>query len=368
MPARKRRKMRWQRCLAMTTKRRDFLRAAGAGLLVPSLASCGGVDKLADDTVPASNFDEDSTAEEVTEGLDLRGKFAVVTGCTSGIGLETMRVLVQRGALVAGTSRSLERAREACKSVGGVTMPLRLDLGDFDTVAQCADVIRMLQKPVDMLICNAGYRGGGNERQLINGVEKHFVINHLGHFILVNRLMERLYVAHQGRIVIVASRVAYRDAPEEGILFDDLGMARSYSDAAAYGHSKLANALFSLQLGQILRGTRITSNALHPGVISTELDRNLSAVSRFAWQAYVKLNGKSVEEGAATSCYVATHPGLGNISGKFFEDCNAVTIEGQGHMHNLAMAGQLLQASIDLTADWLIEFKKPERKNIERQD
>ena len=106
-------------------------------------------------------------------------------------------------------------------------MPVRLDLGDFDIVAQCADVIRTLQQPIDMLICNAGYRGGGNERQLINGIEKHFVINHLGHFILVNRLMDRLYRSSQGRIVTVSSRAAYRDAPEEGILFDDLGMAEN---------------------------------------------------------------------------------------------------------------------------------------------
>jgi len=343
----------------MTASRRQFLRAAAASLAVPSLAACSDVHKLPVDDVTASGFDEDSTAEEVTEGLDLRGKLAVVTGCTAGIGFETMRVLAKRGAFVVGTSRSIDRAKEACSQVKGLTMPLRLDLGDFDIVAQCADVIRVLQRPVDMLICNAGYRGGGNERQLINGVEKHFVINHLGHFILVNRLMDRLYRSSQGRIVTVSSRAAYRDAPEEGILFDDLGMARSYGDALAYGHSKLANALFSLQLGQLLRGTRITSNALHPGVINTELDRNLSAFSRFAWGAYVKLKGKTIEEGAATTCYVATAEKLGNVSGRYFEDCDAVTIHGKGHMQNMAMAEQLLQTSIDLTADWLVEFKEP---------
>lgn len=351
----------------MNLSRRRFLHAAGASMVLPSLASCGGVDKLPVPGVPESPFDEDTTAEEATAGLNLNGKLAVVTGCTSGIGYETMRVLTMRGAFVVGTSRSLERAKEACKSVGGLTMPLRLDLGDFDIVAQCADVIRVLQRPVDMLICNAGYRGGGNERQLINGIEKHFAVNHLGHFILANRLMERLYVAGQGRIVIVASRTAYTDAPDEGILFDDLGMAKSYSDAMAYGHSKLANALFSLHLGQLLRGTRITSNALHPGVIKTDLDRNLSAVSRFAWQAYVKLMGKTVEEGAATTCYVATSEQLGNISGRYFEDCNAVTIEGQGYMQSYAMAEQLLEKSIELTADWLLEFKEPKPKASTRQ-
>lgn len=349
----------------MTIDRRQFLGHTGLALLGTQLAACGGVDRLPVSTVPTSGFDEDSTAEEVTEGVDLSGKLAVVTGCTSGIGFETMRVLAKRGAYVVGTSRSLERAEEACRSVAGVTSPVQLDLGDFDSVANCADAIRSLNTPVDMLVCNAGYRGGGNERQLIDGVEKHFVINHLGHFILINRLMERLYLAWQGRIVIVASRAAYRDAPDDGILFDDLAMTRGYRDSVAYGHSKLANVLCSLQLGEILRGTRITCNSLHPGVIKTELDRNLSAFSRFAWGAYVRLRGKSVEQGAATSCYVATSDKLGTTSGRYFEDCNAVTIAGGGHMQNHAMAERLLNTSIELTADWLVEFKKPDWDEFE---
>ncbi len=350
-----------RRCLAMINRRR-FIGAAGASLIAPTLASCSDVERARVAGVPMSGFDEDATAEEVTEGIDLRGKTAVVTGCTSGIGFETMRVLAQRGAMVIGTSRSLDRAKDACGKVHGTTMPVQLDLGDFDSVAQCSDVIHTLQAPIDMLICNAGYRGGGNERQLINGIEKHFVINHLGHFILINRLMDRLYVSWQGRLVTVSSRTAYLDAPEQGILFDDLGMAREYDDRTAYGHSKLANALCSLKLAQLLRGTRMTSNALHPGVIKTDLDRNLSAVSRFAWGTYVRFAGKSVEQGAATSCYVATNPKLGDISGQFFEDCDAVNIEGQGHIHDMAMADRLLEKSIELTADWLVEFKEPKKR------
>ena len=344
----------------MTIDRRQFIGNTGLALLGSQLAACGGVDRLPVSAVPRSGFDQHSTAEDVTAGLDLSGKLAVVTGCTSGIGFETMRVLAKRGAYVVGTSRSLKRAEDACRSVSGITSPVQLDLGDFDSVGKCADTIRSLNTPIDMLICNAGYRGGGNERQLIDGVEKHFAINHLGHFILINRLMERLYLAWQGRIVIVASRTAYRDAPEEGILFDDLAMTRDYSDSVAYGHSKLANVLCALQLGQILRGTRVTCNALHPGVIKTDLDRNLSALSRFAWGAYVRLRGKSVEQGAATSCYVATSDKLGTTSGRYFEDCNAVTIAGGGHMQNQAMAERLLNTSIELTAGWLVEFRKPD--------
>jgi NAD(P)-dependent dehydrogenase (short-subunit alcohol dehydrogenase family) len=350
--------MRSLRCSAMTD-RRQFLGAAGASLVLPALAACGGPQRVRVDGVPTSGFDENSTAEEVTQGVKLDGKVAVVTGCTSGIGYETMRVLAMRGAYVLGTSRTLQRAEEACKSVTGHTSPLQLDLGDFDSVARCADTLMQLRLPIDILICNAGFRGGGNERQLINGVEKHFVINHLGHLILVNRVMTRLYVAAQGRIVVVSSRTAYRDAPEEGILFDDLAMARDYSDSVAYGHSKLANALFSMKLAELLRGSRITSNALHPGVIYTDLARNLSAASRAAWRAYTSIAGKSIGQGAATTCYVATSEQLGNVSGRYFEDCQAVNIEGGGHMQNVAMADRLLEASIDLTSDWLVEFRKP---------
>lgn len=328
-------------------------------MLAPGLSACSGIERKAAPGVPVSRYDKHSTAEEVTDGLDLSGKLAVVTGCTSGIGFETMRVLARRGAHVVGTSRSLERAQAACRKIVGVTSPSQLDLGDFDSVARCADDILTLRSPIDMLICNAGYRGGGNERRLINGIEKHFVINHLGHFILVNRLLARLYISEQGRVVTVSSRAAYRDAPPQGILFKDLAMAGDYSDALAYGHSKLANALFSLQLANLLRGTRITSNALHPGVISTELSRNLNPLSRLAWNLYVSVSGKTVEQGAATTCYVATNPALGNISGKYFEDCQAVTIEGAGHMQDTGMAERLLEKSIELTQDWLVEFREP---------
>ena len=190
--------------------RRRFLQAAGGSLMVPGIAACSGYSKTADSAVPQSAFDADSTADEVTEGLDLKGRLAVVTGCTSGIGFETMRTLAARGAYVVGTSRSLDRAEEACKSVAGVTTPLVLELSDPQSIIACADSINSLRGGLDMLICNAGYRGGGNERELIDGIEKHFAINHLGHFLLVNRLLEKLYRAEQGRIVVVASRTAYR--------------------------------------------------------------------------------------------------------------------------------------------------------------
>ena len=344
----------------MTINRRKFLQATTASLAAPALSACGGHSKEAVDGVPRSPFDEDSTAEEVTAGVDLEGKLAVVTGCTSGIGFETMRVLALRGAWVVGTSRSLQRAQEACKRVNGVTIPVALELADPDSVVRCADSILSLNAPLDILVCNAGYRGGGNDRELVNDVEKHFAINHLGHFILVNRLLERMFVAWQARIVIVASRFSYRDAPDEGILFDDLKMDGNYDDAMAYGHSKLANVLFALELGRLLVGTRITANALHPGLINTEIDRNLKPITQFAFGLLTKITGKTIEQGAATSCFVATSELLGSTSGRYFEDCNAVNVTGRNHLGNMPMADELWLRSEELTADYLVTPQRPD--------
>lgn len=343
--------------------RRRFLSLAGASLATSQLGGCG-TDRVEAKGVPRSSFDDNSTAEEVTAGLDLSGKLAVVTGCTSGIGFETMRVLAKRGAYVVGTSRSLERAQAACNKVIGITTPVQLDLGDFESVAACADSIRSLLTPIDILVCNAGYLGGGGDRELINGIEKHFVINHLGHFILVNRLLDRMFVAWQGRIVIVASSASYTAAPDRGILFNDLGFDNNYEDFLAYGHSKLANVLFSLHIAELLRGTRVTSNSLHPGVIDTGLFRDFNPVMRFGVGVYTAIAGKTIEQGAATSCHVATSDILGTTSGAYFEDCNAVTVQGHNHLYNKLMAEELVRVSAELTADYLVEPKLPDWESL----
>ena len=346
--------------------RRTFLRLSGASIAAGTLSACGGVEKAAVSGVPRSKFDADSTAEEVTAGLDLSGKLAVVTGCTSGIGFETMRVLALRGAYVVGTSRSMQKAHAACLRVKGRTTPLQLELADIDSVIACADAIRGVNSPLDMLICNAGYMGGGGERQLVNGIEKHLAVNHLGHFVFVNRLLGRLYMSDQGRIAVVSSRAGYTRAAQSGIEFDNLDGATDYDDMRAYGQSKLANALFSLHLAKLLRGTRITTNALHPGVINTEIDRNLSLFKQYGFAGMALFGGtKSVAEGAATSCYVATNPSLGAVSGQYFEDCNAVTVSGT-HMHDETMAAELWRVSEDLMRDYLVSHTGADYNDFER--
>jgi len=355
------------RPLLMSTDRRKFMLMAGAAAAGAQLPGCAGTKKMPTDGVPRSSFDEDSTADEVLAGINLEGQLVVVTGCTSGIGFETMRALASRGAWVVGTSRSLEKAAAACAKVRGKTTPLQLELSDFASVIACANAIRSINAPLDILICNAGYLGAGGEPELIDGVEKHFVINHLGHFVLVNRLLGRLYMAHQGRIVVLGSRSAYTDAPEAGIEFDNLDAHRDYDDRRSYGHSKLANVLFALRLGELLKGTRITANSLHPGVINTEIDRNMN---RFMQGAFAVVStfgyGRSIEAGAATTCYVATSPLLGSTSGKYFEDCNAVTIVSEGHLHDQAMATRLWEVTEELTRDYLVTHRGADYNDFEK--
>lgn len=343
----------------MSVDRRHFLKLCTATLAAPAIGACSGHKRVPANGVPRSDFDENSTAEGVTEGIDLSGKTAIVTGCNSGIGYETMRVLAKRGAYVIGTGRTLEKAQDACSSVIGVTSPVQLELSDFDSVVACAETVRSLNSPIDILICNAGMRGS-KEREQVYGLEKHFVVNHLGHFIFVYNLLERLYLSWQGRVVVVGSRAAYSSAPEEGIEFGNLRGTSNYSRQRAYGHSKLANVLFSLELARLLRGTRITSNSLHPGVINTEIDRTEPGLFQFAFGLLAAVGGKSIEQGAATTCYVATSPLLGSVSGQYFEDCNAVTVLGDNHLYDTAQAAELWKVSEALTKDYLIEIKRPD--------
>ncbi|MDJ0878871.1 MAG: SDR family NAD(P)-dependent oxidoreductase [Halieaceae bacterium] len=329
--------------------RRRLLQQSGllallAALPAPVLA------RLVSKPAPVSAFDEKATAEAVTAGLDLSGFTYAITGCNSGLGFETMRVLALRGAHVIGIARTLEKAELACAAVDGHTTPEFLDLADYASVAACGERIRAMNLPLDGLICNAGVVMVP-EREIVNGVEKHFSINHLGHFILVNQLMDHVIAAEQGRFVFVSSR-AHRRAPEGGLLLDDLAWERhEYDPQVAYGHSKLANALCSLALAHKLSGTMATSNSLHPGVIVTNAIRNMPDWQQTAARWLGWMFTKTVEEGAATQTYLATHPSLAGVRGYYFDNCNVG--EGTAYLTDDALAARLWETSLALAADYL---------------
>jgi NAD(P)-dependent dehydrogenase (short-subunit alcohol dehydrogenase family) len=293
---------------------------------------------------PETAFGKRSTAEDVTAGMDLSGKTALVTGCNSGLGLETMRVLALRGAHVIGAARTLEKARNACAGVAGKTTPLAVELTDLPGIVAAAGQVADMGMPLDMLILNAGIMQLP-ELQLSNGVERQFAVNHVGHFLLTIRLLEQVKAAQAGRVVVVSSG-AHRWAPD-GIRFDNLDGSKDYDPREAYGVSKTANGLFSRELARRLSSTSATSNSLHPGVIPTNLSRHL------AQRNYDMSNPmfKTIPEGTATQCYVATSPDLDRVTGYYFDDCNPAV--PNRHMQDDAMAAKLWALSEELVADYL---------------
>jgi len=265
-----------------------------------------------------SGFGYGSTAEQVTAGLDLKGKTYLVTGCNSGLGHEALRVLTLRGAKVVGTARTVEKAREACATVKGETVPLACELSDPKSVRACVSAVKAAGLQLDGIIANAGIMALPKLEKAF-GYELQFFTNHIGHFILVTGLLDAL--TPEGRVVMLSS-AAHKGAPKGGIQFDNLDGSKGYGDWANYGQSKIANLLFAKELARRFQGTRRTANAVHPGVIKTNLGRHMNPIAGVVFGIVGPLVLKSVPQGAATEVFVATHPSLAGVSGQYFADCN----------------------------------------------
>jgi WW domain-containing oxidoreductase len=298
---------------------------------------------------PKSAFTRRASAEEVTAGIDLRGKTIMITGCNSGLGLESMRVLAKRGATIIAAARTRKKAQEAAASVEEETVPVACELSDLESVARCADEVATLNQPIDVLMCNAGIMGLP-ELQQKYGLEMQFLTNHLGHFVLVNRLLERVKQAAAGRVVMVSSLGHYTSVAG-GINFDNLSGERRYVPFMFYGQSKLANLLMSNELARRLEGSSATSNAIHPGVIMTPLLRNIGDIRSTLAGIVSWPFSRSVEQGAATQCYVATSPALASVSGYYFANCNPARMSVHGQ--NQELAARLWAVSENLAAEYL---------------
>ncbi len=292
-----------------------------------------------------SGFGYGSTATVVTEGLDLTGRTILLTGCNSGIGKETLRVLTMRGAHVIAAARTVDKAKAACDEVGGETTPVACELSEPASVKACADQVIALGRPLDAIICNAGIMALPTLNQKF-GYELQFFTNHIGHFILVTSLLDSL--ADKGRVVVVSSD-AHNGAPKEGIQFDNLSGEREYGAWANYGQSKLANLLFARHLAKRFEGTGKTANSVHPGVIHTNLARSMNPVVRSALAIGGPLVLKSVGEGAATQVYLAVHPSVEGVAGKYFSDCNVGKSSAKGR--DDAMASKLWEVSEQIVAE-----------------
>lgn len=291
-----------------------------------------------------SGFGYGSTAEQVTAGLSLAGQTILVTGCNSGLGEETLRVLALRGARVVGTARTREKAKAACDAVQGATIPLACELSDPASVRACVAAVQDQGLQLDAIVCNAGIMALPR-LELVHGYEKQFFTNHIGHFMLVTGLLEQLTAT--GRVVMLSSS-AHRRAPKAGIAFDNLDGARGYQDFINYGQSKLANLLFAKELSRRFAGTARTANAVHPGVIATNLARSLSPILVAILRMTRPLFLKSVPQGAATQVYVATHPTLAGVTGEYFADCNIAPARADAS--DPALAARLWEVSEKIVA------------------
>lgn len=335
----------------MTRKidRRCVLRAGSAFAAASVLPRSLMAGDLQLEDIARSAFGFATTCDEVAAGSDLAGKTVLITGCNSGLGYESMRTFAAHGAHVIGTARTMEKAQVACDSVAGKTTPLVCELTDFPSIVACADAVAAIDVPIDILMCNAGIMALPKLQQ-VNGLEMQFVVNHLGHYILTRRLLSQVEAASAGRIVILSS-IGYKNAPPEGIQFDNLSGEKGYKAFTAYGQTKLANALFSRELARRYAGTSVTSNSVHPGMVATNLGRYITGKPRDP-DAPLRKGFKRPDQGAATQVYCAIDANLDGVSGFYFEDCNPVEPEGS-HMHDAALAAKLWDVSEELTAKYL---------------
>ncbi|SIM84316.1 SDR family NAD(P)-dependent oxidoreductase [Micromonospora cremea] len=299
-------------------------------------------------------FGAQSTAGDVVAGVDLTGQRAVVTGASSGIGVETARALAAAGAAVTLAVRDVVSGEVAADDIRATTgsqliRVAPLDLSDQGSVAA---FISAWEGPLHILVNNAGV-SATPEMRTAEGWELQFATNHLGHFALTNGLHPALAAAGRARVVSLSS-IAHVQAP---MVFDDVNFReRPYDRLLAYGESKTATALFAVEANRRWAGDGITTNAANPGAVTTNLGRHLTEEDLAQLPAY---DFKTPQQGAATSVLLASWPQLEGIGGRYFEDCNEaprynpdVPLQGVAdHALDPAAAERLWQVSLDMLAD-----------------
>lgn len=260
-----------------------------------------------------------STADQVLDGRDLNGKRVLVTGVSSGVGVETARVLAAHGTIVVGTARDLEKGAAAIQAVGstGDIELTELDLSSLASVRACADTILAIGQPFDAIIANAGVMAVPL-KITADGFESQFATNYLGHFLLVNRLAGLLRA--NSRVVMVAS-AGHRSAD---VSLDDPNFEQTpYDPLVAYRRSKTADVLFAVEFDRRHRDQGIRATAVHPGAVLTETTRKMieaqpSAASAFTW--------KTVAQGAATSVWAGFVASANEVGGRYCEDCRVAQV------------------------------------------
>lgn len=289
------------------------------------------------------SFGATSTTDQVLDGVDLAGKRVLITGVSAGLGLETARSLAARGAYVVGAVRNIAKAKTVtqrvladAKAPGGLEL-IELDLASLASVRRCADQLLQKGTPFDLVIANAGIMAcpfGHTE----DGFETQFGTNHLGHFVLVNRIASLM---KDGSRLVNLSSAGHRYAD---VNLDDPNFEHTpYTEFGAYGRSKTANVLFAVEFDRRHRQRGIRATAVHPGGIRTELTRHMDEAALqkridevneqnkaagkplFQW--------KTIEQGAATTVWAAVVADANEVGGRYCENCHVgewVTDESLG--------------------------------------
>ncbi|XP_062328618.1 dehydrogenase/reductase SDR family member 13-like [Osmerus eperlanus] len=276
-----------------------------------------------------------------TSSATLKGKTAIVTGSNTGIGKTTALELAKRGARVILACRNKERAEAAAydirkESGSNQVVFMQLDLGSMKSVRSFVETFLKTEPRLDLLINNAGMMGPGRTE---DGFGMAFGVNHLGHFLLTNLLLERLKQCSPSRVVNVAALLHHLGTIDFALLgaTKDLVPGQSnWHNIRAYCNSKLCNILFTRELANRLEGTSVTTYSLHPGVIYTEILRNMSWWLQVLMVPLAKLFFLDLEGGAQTTLHCALQEGLEPLSGRYFSSCALEEVGAKGRDDALA--------------------------------
>ncbi|OXA42771.1 retinol dehydrogenase 13 [Folsomia candida] len=273
-------------------------------------------------------------AQKLDGKIRADGKIVIVTGANTGIGKETVKEMAKRGATVYMACRDIARCQEARKEIVLESLNKKVycrecDLADFNSIRHFVSEFTLVEDRCDILINNGGLMRSPR-LSTKQGIEMQLGVNHMGHFLLTHLLLPSLQKAAPSRIVNVSSLAHTRGR----INFEDLNSEKEYDPGAAYNQSKLANVLFTKELAKRLQGTGVTTNALHPGIVKTEIGRHMGLESSIMASIFVKpllsFFLKSPEQGALTTLFVALDPSLEKVSGKYFSDCRETKVAPAG--------------------------------------
>ena len=315
------------------------------------------------------SFGATSSTDQVLAGVDLRGKRILVTGVSAGLGVETARSLAAHGAQVLGAARDLDKAEGATTQVrkdgaanGGGFELIELDLANLKSVRACADRLLKQGEPFDVIIANAGVMATPFGKTA-DGFETQFGTNHLGHFVLVNRIASLL---REGGRLINLSSSGHRFS---NVDLEDPNFERTpYDPFVAYGRSKTANILFAVAFDARHRSRGVRAAAVHPGGIQTELGRYMDhgALEKLLEQINQQLAAegqgpyqwKTIPQGAATSVWAAVVASADEIGGRYCENCHVGQVVPDDAAITVVSEGVRSYALDPITADKL--WKKSE--------